>query len=71
MTIAPSRQKEERMWRRAYEMARSGDYGDWWAIEVELRIQGFSRARQLLDDEQKRERLDGMCVEARKDRTDA
>ena len=66
-----SREKEERMWTLAYEMARSGEYGGWWDIEVELRYLGYPRARQLLDNEQMRERLDRMCAEAQKRRADA
>lgn len=66
-----SHQKEERMWMLAYEMARSGDYLGWRAIEVELRSQGYSRARQLLDDEKTRDQLDGMCIDAQKGRPDA
>ena len=68
--MPPNRQKEERMWTLANEMARSGRYLGWWAIEVELRSQGFSRARQLLDDELHRDRLDRMCANARKGRPD-
>ncbi len=67
----PSRQKEERMWTLAYEMARSGEYGGWWDIEVELRSLGYPRARQLLDNEQTREKLDRMCAEAQKGRASA
>ncbi len=66
-----SRERDERMWALAYKLAQSGEYTGWWDVEVELRVQGFARARQLLDDEQIRERLDGMCVEARKDKADA
>ena len=66
-----SRKRDERMWALAYNLAQSGEHTGWWAIEVELRVQGFSRARQLLDDEQVRERLDRMCAKARKDRADA
>ena len=66
-----SREKEQRMWAQAFEMARSGDYGGWWDIEVELRSLGYSRARQLLDDEQSRQRLDRMCAEAQKGGADA
>ena len=65
------RRKEERMWTLAYEMARSGDYGRWWDIEVELRSLGYPRARQLLDTEQMRERLNRMCTEAQKGHADA
>ncbi len=63
--------RDDVMWALAYNLAHSGEYTGWWDIEVELETQGFSRARQLLDDEQIRERLDGMCVEARKDKADA
>ncbi len=63
--------RDDVMWALAYNLAHSGEYTGWWDIEDELKTQGFSRARQLLDDEQIRERLDGMCVEARKDKADA
>jgi hypothetical protein len=66
-----SRQKEERMWRLADELARSGDFGGWWEIEVELRSRGYSRARSLLDNERTRERLDRMCAESPKARPNA
>ncbi len=66
-----SRVRDDGMWALAYNLARSGEYTGWWAIEVELRAQGFSRARQLLDDEQTRERLNIMGTEARKDKPDA
>ena len=65
------RRKEERMWTLAYEMARSGEYQGYQAIEWELRSLGYPRARQLLDNEQMRERLDRMCTEAQKGREDA
>ncbi len=65
------RRKEERMWPLADKMARSGDYFGWRDIEVELRSLGYPRARQLLDTEQMRERLDRMCTEAQKGRADA
>jgi len=66
-----SRVRDDVMWALAYNLAQSGEYPGWCDIEVELEGQGFSRAHQLLDDEQIRERLDVMCVEARKDRADA
>ncbi len=66
-----SRERDERMWTLAYKIAQSGEYTGWWDIEVELKSQGFPRARQLLDDEQIRERLDGMCAEAREDKAGA
>ena len=64
------RRKEDRMWTLAYEKARSGHYGGWRDIEVELRYLGYPRARQWLDNEQIRERLDRMCAEAKKRRAD-
>ena len=66
-----SRVRDEVMWALAYNLAHSGEYTGWSDIEVELINQEFSRARQLLDDEQVQERLDGMCVKARKDKADA
>lgn len=66
-----SREKEDRMWRRANKMADSGEYSGWWPIEVELRQQGFSRARMLLDDEHIRERLDSRCAKAQGAKRDA
>jgi hypothetical protein len=61
-----SRRKEERMWRLANELTNSGQYSGWYEIEVELRSQGFPRARSLLDNERIRERLDRACAAARK-----
>lgn len=43
--------KEARMWKLADQLAASGEYSGWWAIEVELRERGYSRAKQLLDNE--------------------
>ncbi len=54
-----------------HNLAQSGEYAGWCDIEAELEGQEFSRARQLLDDKQIRERLDTMCAEARKDKPDA
>ncbi len=71
METPVSRVRDDVMWALAYNLAQSGEYAGWWAIEVELRGQGFSRARQLLDDEKIRARLDRMCAEARKDKPDA
>ena len=69
--MPPSRQKEERMWKLAYEMTRSGDYSGWWAIGVELQSLGYSRARQLLDTERTREERDHLCAKAQKRRVRA
>ncbi len=53
------------MWKLAYALAKSGRYSGWLAIEHELRWQRFSRARQLLDSESIREKLDRMCAGSR------
>ncbi len=69
--MSPNHKKEDRMWKLAYAMARSGEYQGYQAIEWELRSLGYPRARQLLDNEHTRERLDRMCTEARKGRASA
>ena len=61
-----SRECDERMWNLAYRLAQSGDHRNYRAIEWELQAFGYPRVRQLLDHERVREKLDGMCVEARK-----
>ncbi len=66
-----SRVRDDVMWALAYNLAQSGEYAGWRDIEAELESQEFSRARQLLNDKQIRERLDTMCAEARKDKPDA
>ncbi len=66
-----SRVRDDVMWALAYNLAQSGEYTGWRDIEAELMNQEFSRARQLLNDKQIRQRLDTMCSEARKDRSDA
>ena len=59
-----SRECDERMWNLAYRLAQSGEHRNCQAIEWELRAFGYPRARQLLDHERVRERLDGICAEA-------
>jgi hypothetical protein len=65
--VRPSmtRECDERMWNLAYRLAQSGEHQNYQAIEWELGASGFRRARQLLDHERVREKLDGMCAEAR------
>ena len=60
-----TRERDERMWNLAYRLAQSGEHRNYRAIEWELQAFGYHRARQLLDHERVREKLDGMCVEAR------
>ncbi len=60
------RQREYAL-RRARELARSGRFSNWLAIEKELRFEEWvPEAPFCLDDERIREELDRMCAEARK-----
>ena len=67
MRPSMTRECDERMWNLAYRLARSGEHQNYQAIEWELGASGFRRARQLLDHERVREKLDGVCAEAQKD----
>ena len=51
--------------REAEEMARSGKYVDWLSIEQALRRQGYPEARQVLDNQLRRQELDEACRQAR------
>jgi hypothetical protein len=61
-----TRECDERMWNLTYRLARSGEHRNYQAIEWELRASGYPQARQLLDRERVRERLDGMCAVAQR-----
>ena len=50
----------------AYNLAHTGGYFGWLAIQRELESEGFSRAHFLLDDGLTREELNKICAEARK-----
>jgi len=56
--------KDERVIHRAFNLAHSGRYPGWKAIEEELQSEGFSRAADILDDGRVREELDNICAEA-------
>lgn len=51
---------------KAEELARSGKYENWLFIEFALRAQGFSDAREALNQDWVRERLDTLCAEAKR-----
>jgi hypothetical protein len=59
------RASDEQILRQAENLARSGDFSNWRAIEVELRCVGYQLAPDLFDNERTRERLDQLCAEAR------
>ena len=54
---AMSTAKDERVIHRAFNLAHSGRYPGWKAIEEELQSEGFSRAADILDDGRVREEL--------------
>ena len=43
------------------EYAQSGDYRNWYSIELALRQQGLPEARTYLDNKTLRDQLDEMC----------
>lgn len=55
----------EQVWLLAENLARTGHYADWRAIERELPARNFSRAAVLLNSSKIRDRLDDICAQAR------
>lgn len=68
MAIKGKKARAKYILKAAYEMARSGEYRDYTAIEIALRGDGFAEARQLLDDRFRRTELNDICTEARQER---
>ena len=64
--VPVGREKEERMWRLAERMARSGKHASYMTIEWELTSLGYDQAHEMLSRVQVRERLDRLCREAKK-----
>jgi len=59
--------KQERIWSRIYEIARSGDYPGWAEIEFELRCrQKIPEVHEMLEDPYIRADIDQLCRDARK-----
>jgi hypothetical protein len=50
---------------KAEEMARSRRYENWLGIEFALRSLGFDTAREALDRDWVRERLDELCGQSK------
>lgn len=46
---------------RAFRYARNGDYRNWYAIELQLRREGFPEARSELDTRALRAELNEIC----------
>jgi hypothetical protein len=66
-----SQERDERMWQMANKLADTGEYGGWRDIEHELILQGYPRARLLLDGKRIRDELDRRCKAARERRSHA
>ena len=49
---------------QAYDLAATGNYAGWLDIEDELRKRRVATARSLLDDENLRDELNGICRDA-------
>lgn len=47
--------------RRAFQYAQSGQYSNWYAIELKLRKEGLSEARSELDNRALRAELNEIC----------
>ena len=56
---------DNRVREHAYNLAHSGGYSGWQAVEQELQAEGFSRVHSLLGDGRIREDLNMICAEAR------
>ena len=54
--------------RRSYELAESGDYGDYMSIDFALRVEGYPEARGFLDSRVRRWELNNLCNQARRTR---
>ena len=60
--IRTKREQREYIPSRARELARSGKFSGWLAIEHHLRFEEFCpEARHVLDDERTRDELDNLC----------
>jgi hypothetical protein len=58
--------RQEQLWHRAYELARTGKFPNWITIEWELRFkEDFPEALEMLDNPFIRDELDELCDQAR------
>jgi hypothetical protein len=63
------RNRRQYVIRRARELAETGKYARWNAIEFELRfVEGIEEARGWLADRPIRDELDGICTRTHKKR---
>jgi hypothetical protein len=66
MTIRnlPKKERQEEIIREAYRLADSGKFSGWHQIEMDLRNDGLSEARSLLDHRDIRSELNERCAAA-------
>lgn len=57
-------ERAEKIRKRAYEYAKSGEYDNWLSIEWQIRSEGLSEARHVLDNPRIRKELDTLCETA-------
>jgi hypothetical protein len=63
--MASRREKAEYIDQRATELASSGLYSGWLAIERAIVAEGYPEARAQLDNQGRRDRLDRVCANAK------
>jgi len=59
------KKQDVEVFRRAVELAASGEFTDWKAIQARLVEKGFRRAPDLLDGQKIRAIIDAQCVMSR------
>jgi hypothetical protein len=69
--MSTKRERAEIISRLAFEMAQSGEYDGYQAIEHALRAQGYSEARGELDHGATRQLLDEICESSRGENNNA
>jgi hypothetical protein len=62
-------ERENQIIRRANEMARSGAFRNYQAVEIALRAEGYSEAKAVLDNRHRRAEIDAACLAARNNET--
>ncbi len=61
-------EREEYAVKRAYELARTGEFSDHLDIEHAIRGEGFEEARHVLDDQRIRRELKELCERSKQEK---
>ena len=64
------KEREELIYTLAYEYAKSGEYKNYFSIEIKLRSEGYIEARAILDNEHIRKELDELCKQAQESKNE-